>query len=141
MSTHTSPVKQNGDVPPAPVSYESLLEASELLLDNLGSSDLNSRSIQWDNFPALMKLWEVLWQAQASLVQEAEKSKDALRAFKVEDARLQAIRADMDEIRAGRHDERDRHFALGLYWRRHVSSTYLLAHSIQSTGLTLTPAR
>lgn len=118
----TSPVKLAGDVP-APVSYESLQEASELLLDNLGSSDLSSHTIQWVNFPALMKLWEVLWQAQASLVQEAERLEEALEAIRSEDARLEEVRADLDEIKAGRHDERDRHFALGLYWRRHVSSS------------------
>lgn len=115
----TSSIKVDGNVP-APVSYESLQEASELLLDNLGSSELSSRTIQWDNFPALMKLWEVLWQAQASLVQEAERLEEALEALKSEDESLKVVKADLEEIRAGKHDERDRHFALGLYWRRHV---------------------
>lgn len=123
MSTNTSPVKQGGDVP-APISYESLLEASELLLDNLGSSELNSRTIQWESFPALMKLWEVLWQAQSSLVQESERVQEHVEASRLEDARLLEIRADMDEIIAGKHKERDRHFSLGLYWRRHVSRRY-----------------
>lgn len=112
----------NGSKSTATISHESLLEASELLQDNLGSSDLTSRSIRWDNFPALMKLWEVLWQAQASMVQEAERLANTLEDLSQQDTRLQEVRADLDEIRAGKHEERDRHFALSLYWRRHVST-------------------
>lgn len=114
----------NGDKITATISHESLLEASELLQDNLGSPELTSRSVLWDNFPALMKLWEVLWQAQASLVQEAERLAEVLEDLSRQDTRLQEIQADLAEIKAGKQEERDRHFALSLYWRRHVSRSY-----------------
>lgn len=111
----------DGDTSTTAISHESLLEASELLQDNLGSSELTSRTIQWDNFPALMKLWEVLWQAQASLVQEADRLLELVDDLSQQEARLAEIKADLEEIKVGKREERDRHFALALYWRRHVS--------------------
>ncbi|KAK9899331.1 hypothetical protein P389DRAFT_168292 [Cystobasidium minutum MCA 4210] len=118
----------DGDTSTTAISHESLLEASELLQDNLGSSELTSRTIQWDNFPALMKLWEVLWQAQASLVQEADRLLELVDDLSQQEARLAEIKADLEEIKVGKREERDRHFALALYWRRHAIWRYFRMH-------------
>jgi hypothetical protein len=119
MSIVTSPSKPSTAT--SFISRSSLLEASNLLLDNLGSPHLTSRSIQWDNFPALLKLWEVLWQAQARLVIEAESVLEELWAVQVQKDEVQELRAELKVLIENKQLERDKHFQLSLYWRRNVS--------------------
>lgn len=105
----------------ATVDATILLEATKSLLAQLGDTDLDSEAINWNEFPALMQMWDILWLAQERILQEAARILRYLNALEENESNLNEWKAGLEEIRQSKLDERAHFFHNGLFWRRHVS--------------------